>query len=342
MSSNTATQQPSYKVAIIGVETILGQEVLNHLHERSFPVSALKIAGEDKNQLKQMSFGDDTLQMIHADTMNMDGFDVVFLTGTEYVAKKIIQKLENSDAKIIDLTDTDGKLLAIPDLGYAPSKTAKIIASPSSATIQLVSTLKALEEIGTIETVTVSTYHSVSEVGRPAMDELFNQVRTIYMNQEPKTQHFSKHIAFNVIPQVGGFEDNHATGAEHAIITETASLMESEPKVAATCVYTPVFVGHGQSVTVQFKDTISVKDIKAAWRASEGIEIIDLESEMEFVTPSEIHGETNVFLSRIRANEGIDNSLSYWSVMDNLQSGAAYNSVRIAESPAEISSIDDE
>ncbi|MBL4588620.1 MAG: aspartate-semialdehyde dehydrogenase [Alphaproteobacteria bacterium] len=319
----------SFEVAIIGIETVHGQEILSKLNDREFPISKIHVACEDKNLIKTISFGDKTLKMVHVDQLSLDSMDVIFLTGTKPIAAKIIAK--GANATIIDLTESDGKLMSIPDLGYFPPKGAKIIASPSSSTIQLCGSILPIEKLGKIESITLSTYHSVSEIGRPAMDELFNQVRTIYMNHEPKMQNFPKQIAFNVIPQVSAFEDDHGTTEEQHIITESTSLLDSAPQIAATCVFVPTFVGHAQSVTVQFKDDFAIKDIKTAWRDNDNIQIIDLESEMEYVTPCEIHGEQQVFLSRIRKNTHLENSLSFWSVMDNLQNGCAYNAVRIAE-----------
>ncbi len=321
----------SFEIAIIGMESLGGQEILTKLHERDFPVSKIHVACEDKNQVKPISFGDKTLTMVHVDTLTLTDMDLVFLTGTAHVASQIIEKLASSSTKIIDLTKTEGKILSVPDLEVFPSKETKLVAAPCSSTIQLCQALKPLDTLGVLENVTVSTYHSVSEIGRPAMDELFNQVRSIYMNHEPKSQHFSKQIAFNVLPQVGDFEDNHSTSEEEAMTKETLALLEFPLQLAVHCTYVPTFIGHAQAVTVQFKQDIDIKDVKTVWRDCDIIEIIDLDSEMEYVTPSEIHGEQQLFLSRIRKNPAMKNALSFWSVTDNIQNGVAYNAVRIAE-----------
>lgn len=321
----------SLKIAIIGAENSIGQDILTHISEKEISVDTVYAACEDKTQTKPVSFGDKDLTMIHVDKVPFTDLDIIFLAGTPYGAQKVIEKASSTDAKIIDLTKTDGKTLSIPDLDDTAPKNAKLIGAPCSSTIQLLTALKPLNTLGKIDKVIISTYQSVSEIGRPAMDELFNQMRSIYMNHEPKTQNFTKQIAFNAIPQVGDFEDNHGTSQEERIIQEFQNISETETEIACTCVYVPTFVAHAQSVTVLFKENVSVKDAKSAWREAKNIEIIDLESEMEYVTPSEIHGESNVFLSRIRQNDTMKNSLSFWSVLDNIQAGAAYNAVRIAE-----------
>jgi len=59
--------------------------------------------------------------------------------------------------------------------------------------------------------------------------------------------------------------------------------------------------------------------------------VIDLESEMDFVTPAEIAGEDDVFVSRIRADKSVKHGLNFWCVADNMRKGAALNSIQIAE-----------
>ena len=60
-------------------------------------------------------------------------------------------------------------------------------------------------------------------------------------------------------------------------------------------------------------------------------QLIDLESEMEFITPSEIAGEDDVFVSRVREDPTLENGINFWCVADNLRKGAALNTVQIAE-----------
>lgn len=50
-----------------------------------------------------------------------------------------------------------------------------------------------------------------------------------------------------------------------------------------------------------------------------------------FVTPLEVQGEDNVFVSRIREDISVENGLNFWCVADNLRKGAALNAVQIAE-----------
>ena len=78
---------------------------------------------------------------------------------------------------------------------------------------------------------------------------------------------------------------------------------------------------------------------KVAYRGSDGLiragkvdrQMIDLESDMGYVTPAEIAGEDAVFISRVREDPTVENGLNFWCVADNLRKGAALNAVQIAE-----------
>ena len=86
-----------------------------------------------------------------------------------------------------------------------------------------------------------------------------------------------------------------------------------------------------QMVNVEFEKELSAKDAKKLWREAKGITLIDLETEIEYVTPHEIQGEDDVYVSRVRDDPSVDNGLNFWCVSDNLRKGAALNTVQIAE-----------
>lgn len=115
------------------------------------------------------------------------------------------------------------------------------------------------------------------------------------------------------------------------MMVETNKILDPDIKVCANCVRAPVFIGHAEMVNVEFEDAVSVKDAMKAWRNAPGVTAIDLESELEFVTPAEIAGEDDVFVSRVRKDPTVANGLNFWCVSDNLRKGAALNTIQIAE-----------
>jgi aspartate-semialdehyde dehydrogenase len=101
--------------------------------------------------------------------------------------------------------------------------------------------------------------------------------------------------------------------------------------VTATCVRVPVFVGHSESINIEFENEISAKKAQSILRESPGVMLVDKREDGGYVTPVECVGEYATYISRVREDSTVENGLSLWCVSDNLRKGAALNAVQIAE-----------
>ena len=210
--------------------------------------------------------------------------------------------------------------------------TAKnIIANPNCSTAQLVVALKPLHDAAGIKRVVVSTYQSVSGAGKEGMDELFQQSRAIFVGDPVEPAKFTKQIAFNVIPHIDVFMDSGDTKEEWKMMVETKKIVDPKIKVTATCVRVPVFVGHAESINIEFEEHLDENEARDILREAPGIMVIDKREDGGYVTPVECAGDFATFISRIRQDSTIDNGLNLWCVSDNLRKGAALNAVQIAE-----------
>ncbi|MBY0252636.1 MAG: aspartate-semialdehyde dehydrogenase, partial [Methylobacterium organophilum] len=207
-----------------------------------------------------------------------------------------------------------------------------IIANPNCSTAQLVVALKPLHEAATIRRVVVSTYQSVSGAGKEAMDELFNQTRAVFTAGEIKQGgKFTKRIAFNVIPHIDVFMEDGYTKEEWKMVAETKKMLDPKIKLTATAVRVPVFIGHAESVNIEFEQPLSAEKATEILRAAPGVLVIDKRENGGYMTPHEAAGEDATYISRIREDATVENGLNFWCVSDNLRKGAALNAVQIAE-----------
>jgi aspartate-semialdehyde dehydrogenase len=206
-----------------------------------------------------------------------------------------------------------------------------IIANPNCSTAQLVVALKPLHDHATIKRAVISTYQSVSGAGKDAMDELFRQTRAVFVADPIETEKFTKQIAFNVIPQIDVFLDSGYTKEEWKMMVETQKILDPNIQVTATCVRVPVFVGHSESVTLEFEKPITAEKARALLREAPGVLVVDKREDGGYATPIECAGEDATYVSRIRKDPTVENGLSLWIVADNLRKGAALNAVQIAE-----------
>jgi len=328
----------TYKVAVVGASGNVGREMLAILDERKFPVGDVIALGSSKSAGGQVSFGDQDLTVQDLAKFDFKGVDIVLSSAGAKVSADFAPEAAKSVAAIIDNTshfrmDPDVPLV-VPEVnpeaiaGYTKKG---IIANPNCSTIQMVVALKPLHDVVKIKRVVVSTYQSVSGAGREGMDELFSQTRGVFMNNPAVPAKFDKQIAFNCIPQIDTFMDDGQTKEEWKMAVETKKILDPKIKVCANCVRVPVFIGHSEMVNVEFEEELTAEQAKKIWARAKGVTLIDLESDMGYITPVEIAGEDAVFISRVRDDSTVDYGINFWCVSDNLRKGAALNAVQIAE-----------
>lgn len=328
-----------YKIAIIGATGNVGREVLNILDERKFPADEIVALASSRSAGRDVTFGErGVLKARTLEGYDFKGTDIVFACAGGKVSKEYAPKAAKAGAVVIDKSShfrmEPDVPLVVPEVNpeaLKDFKKTRIIASPNCSTIQMVVALKPLHDAAKIKRIVVSTYQSVSGAGREAMDELFSQTKAIYVNDPIQPENFTKQIAFNVIPQIDTFLEDGNTKEEMKMVAETRKILDSKIKVTATCVRVPVFVGHSESVNIEFENEITAKEARKILRNAPGVTLLDNPEEDGFITPVEASGEDDVYVSRVREDSTVENGLNLWIVSDNLRKGAALNAVQIAE-----------
>jgi len=326
-----------YNVAVIGATGNVGREMMSILAERNFPIDNIYAFASRSSVGKDISFGETDIVKVKS----MEGFDfstidiALFSAGSE-VAKIYAPKFAKNNCVVIDNSsyfrlDKDVPLI-VPEVNITDLANHKnIIANPNCSTIQLVMALAPLHEEAGIKRVVVSTYQSVSGAGKAHMDELYQQTKGVYTYQIPDSVNFTKRIAFNVIPHIDKFMDDGSTREEWKMINETKKILGKEIAIAVTCVRVPVFVGHSESVNIEFEDDISPEQATKILSRAPGVVVYDKREDGGYITPAECAQDDAVYVSRIRKDASVKSGISLWIVSDNLRKGAALNAVQIAE-----------
>ena len=327
-----------YKIAVLGATGNVGREMLNILAEREFPADEVVALASRRSQGTEVSFGERDLKVRALDTYDFKGTDICLMATSGTMSAEWAPKIAAKGCVVIDNSsrwrmDPDVPLI-VPEVnasaiaGYAKKN---IIANPNCSTAQMVVALKPLHDAAGIRRVVVSTYQSVSGAGKEAMDELFSQTRAIFVNDSIDEGKFTKQIAFNVIPHIDDFMEDGQTKEEWKMMAETKKILDPKIRVTATCVRVPVFVGHSESINIEFERPISDDEARDILREAPGCLVVDKREDGGYVTPIECVGDYATYISRIRVDPTIENGLNIWVVSDNLRKGAALNAVQIAE-----------
>jgi aspartate-semialdehyde dehydrogenase len=329
-----------YRVAVVGATGNVGREMLNILAEREFPCDEIAAVASSRSTGSEIEFGETgkMLKVKNIEHFDFTGYDMaLFAAGSEptkiYAPKAASQGCVVIDNSSLYRMDPDVPLI-VPEVnpdaidGY---KARNIIANPNCSTAQMVVALKPLHDAATIKRVVVSTYQSTSGAGKAGMDELFSQSRAIFVGDQVEPSKFTKQIAFNVIPHIDVFLDDGFTKEEWKMVVETKKILDPKIKVVATCVRVPVFVGHSESINLEFENELSAEKAQDILREAPGCMLVDKREDGGYVTPVECVGDGATYISRVREDPTVENGLVLWCVSDNLRKGAALNAVQIAE-----------
>jgi aspartate-semialdehyde dehydrogenase len=332
-----------YRVAVVGATGAVGREMLQTLSERRFPADKVYPLASSKSAGREVSYGDEqTLSVESLDKFDPSTADIALFSAGGDTAKAHAPKFGAAGCIVIDNSSAfrmdDDVPLIVPEVNadavdacLTKNNGRNIIANPNCSTAQLVVALKPLHDEFGVRRVVVSTYQAVSGAGKPAMDELFNQTRGIYVNDAVQPEIFTKQIAFNAIPHIDVFLDDGFTKEEWKMTAETKKILDPSIELVAHCVRIPVFVGHSEAVFIETDKPMTEAGVRRLLADAEGVIVVDHRANEGYVTPHEAAGEDAVYISRIRKDPTVPNGMVFWCVADNLRKGAALNSVQIAE-----------
>ena len=202
-----------YKIAVAGATGAVGYELLSILAERAFPADEVVALASPKSKGREVSFGEDkVLKVEDLAAYDFRGTHIALFSPGGKVSAEHAPRAARAGCVVIDNTshfrmDDDVPLVVAEVNPEAISgyNARNIIANPNCSTMQMLVACKPLHDLATIERIVVATYQSASGAGRAAMDELWNQTKSMYANQDPTIEHFPKRLAFNVIPQINDF-----------------------------------------------------------------------------------------------------------------------------------------
>lgn len=197
----------------------------------------------------------------------------------------------------------------------------------------MVVALKPIHDAVGIKRITVSTYQSVSGAGARALEELAMQTANVLNAKTITSEVAPVQMAFNVIPQIGEFQENGFSEEEMKMVQETQKIFDDPNiEINPTCVRVPIFFGHSLALHIETRRKIEVADVRRLLFDAPGVELVDSNADGGYPTPvTHATGQNEVFVGRVRADLSATNGLNLWVVSDNSRKGAALNSLQIAE-----------
>ena len=158
------------------------------------------------------------------------------------------------------------------------------------------------------------------------------QVQALSRGESCQPKVFSHQIAYNLIPQIGGEQEDGYTSEEMKMQYEGRKILHlPELKVTCTCVRVPVIRSHSISITCRFDVPVTAEQAKAAIAAAPGCRLVDDLAKKMYPMPLDTSDQDMVFVGRIRQDLTDDRGITLWCCGDQVRKGAATNAIQIAE-----------
>jgi aspartate-semialdehyde dehydrogenase len=333
-----------WNVAVAGATGAVGNQMIQCLEERNFPIKNLKLLASARSVGKTLNFKGTPYPVEEMTEQSFKGVDIALFSAGASTSLKFAPAAVQAGAVVVDNSSAyrmePHVPLVVPEVNpHQIVSTPGIIANPNCSTIQMVVALKPIHDRVRITRIVVSTYQAVSGTGQKAVVELQGQIRDLLAGQAPEIKVYPYQIAYNCLPQIDVFLENDYTKEEMKMVNETRKILEDDSiRVAATTVRVPVFYGHSEAVHVETETKITAREVRELLREAPGVVVVDDVAAKKYPMPLMAAGKDEVFVGRIREDISTDKGIVLWVVADNIRKGAATNAVQIAERLIEMKS----
>ncbi len=328
-------------VAIVGATGAVGQEMLDCLEQRNFPISELTLLASARSAGKEISFRGKLIKVKELTHESFEGVEIALFSAGGEFSLKFAPSATAAGAIVIDNSSAfrmDEQVpLVVPEVNPEAVKDCPkgIIANPNCTTIITLMALYPLHKLFGLRSIIASSYQAVSGSGAQGIIELDEQIKVLgdggEITDEMKKV-YPHQIASNVIPQVDAFTENGYTKEELKMLNEGRKILNlPDLRVTCTCVRVPVHRSHSVSVTAQFDRPVDVAAAQAAFADSAGIALKDDIANNVYPVPLDTTLKDDCLVGRIRKDMVFNNALTLWVVGDQVRKGAALNAVQIAE-----------
>lgn len=325
-------------VAILGATGEVGKEMLNSLLERNIPIKELKLFASKRSAGQTMMFGDKELVIETLTTDCFEGIDVVLCALDDDIARIYLPEAKKQGCLVIDNSSIyrldENVPLVVPEVNPDDIFNHQgIIANPNCSTIIALVAIAKLHKEATIHSMIVSTYQAVSGAGKQGIEELETQVVDIAAGKSVTPHIFPYQIAYNLIPQIGGFNEEGHSSEEMKLQNEGRKILHHpDLDVTCTCVRVPVIRSHSEAITLFLDKDLSVEEARQIVSETDGVKLVDDLDNQGYPMPLDTSNQDLVYVGRIRKSKiGNQSVLTLWCCGDQVRKGAATNAVQILE-----------
>ena len=320
------------RVAVVGATGALGSELLAVLSESPLEVAALVPVATDRSLGREIEFRGEVVP-VETDLPELPDADLVFLCTPAAVALALAEEAERAGTSCIDVSGTLAASDGVPlvAIGLAPppaAESAPLVVTPSGTALACALALAPLARRSPLLRVVALGVEAASHGGRQGIESLYQESIALFNQADPpEPEVFGRPVAFDCLPALGEPGPRGATPREELFAATLGRLLPRAPRIAASLVQVPAFVGFGASLAVETSRPLDAKEALEALAGAPGVEV--WRGEPAGPTLRAAAGRDAVLVGRVRRDPSRETGLLLWLASDVLRLAAA-NAVQVA------------
>lgn len=321
-------------VAIVGVSTLTGENLLEILDARELAVDQLFLFDSADEAGRSLMFRNRSVRIRALDTAEPSEIGILFVCD-DTLAPAAIEPFRAAGALVIDLFPArfEDALLVVPEINgdsLAQAERGSVVGSPAPAVVAAAMALAPLQREYQLLRLNAVALQSAAELGRAGVEALAAETVRLLNGRDAEPSLLPAQFAFNLIPQTGELDETGVSAAERRFVQELREVLgDEEIEIVVNVLQLPMF--YGVTVTLQAETQLDV-DLDEAARLFNRADGVSLVQGDKPVTPvGTANGNDLVHLTRLRLEAENPSGFGLCAMTDNLRKGSALNAVQIVE-----------
>lgn len=324
-----------WNIAVLGATGAVGAALLEQLALRDLALGELYLLASERSAGESVRFGGRQIMVQEAAGFDWGQAQLAFFVAGRDASLRYAEEAGNAGCLVIDSSDAFALEadvpLVVPSVNphaLAEFRNRNIVAVADSLTCQLLTAVHPLSVEAGLARIGVTSLLSVSAYGKAAVDDLAGQSARLLNGIPFEPGLFPKQLAFNLLPLLADAQGS--VSEERRLVEQVRKVMQAPGlPLTVSCIQSPVFYGHAQSVHLETLRPISADEARELLAQTAAIQ---LSEEDDYPTQvGDASGNPHLSIGCVRNDYGMPEALQFWSVADNVQFGGALMALEVAE-----------
>jgi aspartate-semialdehyde dehydrogenase len=324
------------RIGVAGATGAVGREILGLLADSQLPVGELVPMASPACTSHTVEWRGDNLRVENQHQELLSTCDLVFVATPAAAAGEALTAIMDEGIPCIDLSGTLAAAPGVPVVVPAANRMdlqqfreQQAVASPRPDVVCLTTLLAPLRVHSGDLRCRGTVMHSAASHGRAGIEELSNQVVSLFNSRTPQRKVFEQGLAFDLVPALGRVGELGWTDHELRCSARSAAILGLPPdRIACTSVLGPWFNGICLDLRIEADVALDAALVARVLAEAPGVSVAAGAAGRELPRPRAADGLLSIQVGRLRDDPG-GGAVHLWAVADELRLGAAGNAVSL-------------